>query len=279
MAHIEQTKKASGKSGGPQYYLQDLSEHSREVLRQFRRRPVRLWTPYGIVESGLEAVSSAIGSVGHDRVQSGGRVANVADQIAHWYGLNRADIEHIEFDDSFDHDSFVILPSHVKFFNRKAKKTVYPDSHPLTFVAGHRSALLADHLRKGTGLGKDWLTWIRKQLATMIEEHARDPIDLDERDLLRASGALDLIGVKLGMYRRIGIDCPEARFELAGYPAYPCPVEVEELSSGFRAPHHAKHRKQRAVLLCMRHDASDVLRGYIDIVELRELGRFLDEVA
>src|SRR5207253_536958 len=102
MAWIEQTKKASGKSGGPQYYLQDISDHSRVLLRNYQRRPVRLWTPYGVVDSGLQAVSSAVGSVGHDRVQSGGRVPNIADQIAKWYNLRRSDIERLEFDDSFD---------------------------------------------------------------------------------------------------------------------------------------------------------------------------------
>jgi hypothetical protein len=90
MAWIEQTKKASIKSGGAQYYLQGLTDHTQTMLREFRRRPVRLWTPYGIIESGLEAVSSALGAVGHDRIQTGGRrgVRNVADQIAYWFNLN-----------------------------------------------------------------------------------------------------------------------------------------------------------------------------------------------
>jgi len=127
MAWIEQTKKASSKSGGPQYYLQEINQHNKAILRQFGKRPVRLWTPYGVIDSGLMAVSSSVGSVMHDRVQSGRRVPNVADQIANWFGLNRADIETIEFEDSFDHDSFVIKPSHVKFFGHKGRRTLYPD--------------------------------------------------------------------------------------------------------------------------------------------------------
>jgi hypothetical protein len=113
MAWIEQTKKASSKSGGPQYYLQELTDHTKHTLRRRERVPVCLWTPYGVVDSGLTAVSSGVGSVGHDRVQSGRTVSNVADQIANWYRLNRPDIEHIEFEDSFDDDCFVIKPSHV----------------------------------------------------------------------------------------------------------------------------------------------------------------------
>lgn len=68
MAHIEQTKKASRKSGGPQYYLQGLEEHVAAWLEKKRRCPVVLWTPYGAIVSGLEAVSSKEGKVGHDRV-------------------------------------------------------------------------------------------------------------------------------------------------------------------------------------------------------------------
>ena len=68
MAWIEQTKKGSRRSGGPQYYLQGLTEAVQAALEALERCPIRLWTPYGVVESGLEAVSSSIGSVGHDRV-------------------------------------------------------------------------------------------------------------------------------------------------------------------------------------------------------------------
>ncbi len=278
MAWIEQTKKASGKSGGPQYYLQDLNEHNLATLRRFSRRPVRLWTPYGVVDSGLEAVSSAVGSVGHDRVHSGRKAPSIADQIAHWFNLNRADIEHLEFDDSFDDDSFVVRPTYVKFFGRKGRKNLYPDSHPLSLTARHRSPLLTSHLR-ASKIAKEWLAWASDQIGGMIEEHAKGPADVDERDLLRSSGALDLLGIKLGIYRRIGIDCPDGKFQFEDYPEYPCQIEIEEKSSGFLAPHHASHRRQRVVLLCMVDDAPQVLRGYVDVLELRELGRVLQGVA
>lgn len=278
MAWIEQTKKGSRKSGGPQYYFQDLKETSHALLDKFGRRAVRLWTPYGVVETGVTAVSAEVGAVGHDRVQSGGKVPSIADQIAFWFRLKRADIERLEFEDSFDGDSFVIRPSHVKFFGRKGRRTIYPDSSPLTVIAGRRSSLITDHLRSG-GLDKASGDWVKSQIEQMVAEHARTSPDVDERDLLRASGALDKLGIYLGMYRRVGIDCPDGRFQLCGYPPYPCQIEIEEKSSGFLAVHHTKHHKQRAVLLCMEHDAPEVLRGYIDVIELRELERLLKEVA
>jgi hypothetical protein len=271
MAWIEQTKKASRKSGGPQYYLQDLSDTTRDLLVQRGRCPIRLWTPYGVRDSGLTAVSREVGRVGHDRVQSGRAAPSVADQIAHWYCLNRRDIERIEFADSFDRDAFVIRPTHSKFFGRRTRKVLYPDSHPLTVVANHRAPLIVQQLRRGGGLDRRWREWVQAQLREIVADHEKGEPNVDERDLLRASGALERLGIKIGMYRSRGIDCPDARFELCGYPPYPCQVEIEERSSGFLAPQHRAHRRERVVVLCMSHDAPQVLQAYVDVIELREL--------
>lgn len=277
MAWIEQTKKSSRKSGGPQYYLQGLRAATQAALESFGRCPVRLWTPYGVVESGLEAVSRRLGSVGHDRVQSGRRVASVADQIAHWFRLRKSDIETLEFDDSFADRAFVIRPSRVKFFSRKPIRTLFSPDHPLSVTPAAQSELFASHLRHG--VDRSERSWVRDQLKEIVDEHDSSPPDLDERDLLRVSGALSKVGVRLGPYRSRGIDCPDARFELGGYPAYACPVEIEERSAGFLAPHHDRHRAQRVVVLCMYHDAPATLREHVDVIELRALARLLDNVA
>jgi hypothetical protein len=120
---------------------------------------------------------------------------------------------------------------------------------------------------------------LHEELGELVEEHERQAPDVDERDLLRASGALGRIGIRLGMYRRAGIDCVDGVFKFDGYPDYPCPIEIEERSSGFLASHHEEHRSQRVVLLCMTHDAPHVLGGYVDILELRQLAKLLQEVA
>jgi hypothetical protein len=279
MAWIEQTKKGSRKSGGPQYYLQDLTEPSVRTLRSYRRCSVRLWTPYGVIDSGLTAVSKDVGSVEHDRVQSGHKVRSVADQIAYWYNLRRPDIERIEFEDSFDGDGFVIRPSRVKFVGRSSFKTISPDPQPLTIVPGHQSQILTDQLRDLARTGSGRCAWSASQISEIVAEHDRRSRDVDERDLLRASGALDMLGIKLGRYRTKGIDCADARFRVDGYPEYSCPVEIEERSRGFLAGHHAAHRTQRAVLLCMEHNSPQILRGYIDVIELRELNRIMRDVA
>jgi hypothetical protein len=213
-------------------------------------------------------------------VQSeGGRVPSIADQIAEWYGLNRADIERIEFEDSFDAACFVLRPSHVKFFGRKARKTIYPDSSPLTIIRGRHSALMTEHLHGEADEHRTCFAWVVSQITTIVAEHERAEPNVDERDLLRASGALDKLGIHLGMYRGQGIDCPDATFRFCEYPTYSCPIEIEERSLGFLDVHHREHRKQRVVVVCMEHNATEVHRGYVDVIELRELARLLKEAA
>jgi hypothetical protein len=173
-----------------------------------------------------------------------------------------------------------MLPSRAKFFNRKQYVTLYPDTHPLTLISNHQSALLTNQIQRiMKGLSKDWRSWLHEQIAMMVEEHAHGAANVHELDLLRASGALHKLGINLGMYRGAGIDCPDCRFKFNGYPEYPCPVEIEESSSGFLASHHAEHRRQRVGLLCMTHNTPHLLRHYVDIIELRELAHLLKEVA
>jgi len=279
MAWIEQTKKGSIKSGGPQYYLQDLAPNNRELLRSRGRCPVRLWTPYGVTETGLTAVSSVVGRVGHDRVQSGRSAPSIALQIARWYGLKLTDIERIEFEDSLDRDSFVIRPSRIRFRGSRRSRSVYPDSQPLTLTASHQSDLLVAQLGLVKRRSKTDFRWVASQVADMVAQHDTAKRDIDERDLLRTAGALHKLGIELGVYRARDVDCPDAQFRLAGLPPYSCPIEIEERSRGFLADHHRRHRAGRIVVLCMHHDAPSVVRGYVDVLELRQLDQALRRIA
>jgi len=279
MAWIEQTKKGSRKSGGPQYYLQGLGGNVATLLRAKRRCPIRLWTPYGIVETNLNAVSKCVGAVGHDRVQTQRRgVRQVAEQVAHWYKLKSADIERIEFADTLDKDAFVISPTRITFFRRKRPQRIDKDTHPLTVTTNHRSRLLTEHLKKSPRGCSVCRPWAAAQIAALVADHARAQGRVNERDLLRASGALHRLGVDLGVYKDRDIDCPKASFRFLGFPHYACPVEIEERSGGFLARHHREHRKQRVVVLCMEHDQPEVLQDYTDVIELKALNRLLREI-
>lgn len=111
----------------------------------------------------------------------------------------------------------------------------------------------------------------------MINEHSAGTPHLDERDILRTAGALEKLGMTIGPYVGKGLDCPKAIFTFVGYPPYGCPVELESVSSGFLAHHHAKDHGTRLVVLCVIHDAPEVLTQIHDVVELAEMCRVLEQ--
>lgn len=205
-------------------------------------------------------------------------MGSIAAQVAHWFSLKESDIERIEFEDSVDQGRFVMKPARVKFVHSKSSKNLLPDRHPLTVTGSHRSDLVLEQA-KLLATDKRCFAWMREQIRLIVSQHDASPNSVDERDLLRSSGALSKMGIELGVYRARGIDCPDASFRFGRFPAYPCPIEIEESSSGFLADHHRRHRDQRVVLVCMRHDAPQTWRGSVDILELRQLARLLDEVA
>jgi hypothetical protein len=79
--HLQQTKRASRGTGGPQYYFHDLSDPVKTFLRKKKAARVALVTPYGATKSDYSAVSTdakldsnqrpVLGNVGHDRIQQG----------------------------------------------------------------------------------------------------------------------------------------------------------------------------------------------------------------
>jgi hypothetical protein len=55
--HLQQTKRASAASGGPQYFFHSLTDPIRSYLRQKGSVQVALVTPYGATKSNFIAVS------------------------------------------------------------------------------------------------------------------------------------------------------------------------------------------------------------------------------
>jgi len=277
MGWIEQTKKQSIKSGGPQYYLQGLSENVSAVLGARKRLPLRLWTPYGIAETGLVAVSKNVGSVGHDRVQVIKKGAGqIAAQAAYWYGLKSDNIERIVFEDTLDDVALVISPSQIKFFGTKTLKRIDRQRQPLTFTQNHRSKLLQEQFKHGLDLCRTCRCWFISQIVELVKQHGQGKKKVLEVDILRASGVLHRLGINLGVYTSRPVDCPDATFTFGSLTPYPCPVEIEERSSGFLDSHHDAHRKSRVVVVCMEHDSPQVLSGYTDVIELRSVSRWIE---
>ena len=54
--HLQQTKSESLRTGGPQYYLQDMPRGIHDYLRYRHACPVILQTPYGITSVPFTAV-------------------------------------------------------------------------------------------------------------------------------------------------------------------------------------------------------------------------------
>jgi hypothetical protein len=104
--HIQQTKKDSIATGGPQYYLHNISPPAKDFLRKRGACPVVLQTPYGIASSSFMAIGRdhkispdgkvVAGKVGHDRVQG---KESIGAAIRHWYGLKGGqDFKRIDLD-------------------------------------------------------------------------------------------------------------------------------------------------------------------------------------
>jgi hypothetical protein len=169
-----------------------------------------------------------------------------------------------------------LRPRSAKAFGGRQQKLVH-DDHPLTIVRGHLSRPLHAQIEQLKRQSRAELAWIREQICRMIKEHLGGTPHLDERDILRTAGALEKLGMTIGPYVGKGLDCPKAIFTFVGYPPYGCPVELESVSSGFLAHHHAKDRGTRLVVLCVIHDAPEVLTQIHDVVELAEMCRVLEQ--
>ena len=90
--HLQQTKRASIQSGGPQYYFHDLDDAVKTYLRAKGAVAVALVTPYGATKSNYVALSKdhkldskgkiTAGSVGHDRIQQGQSTESIGEAIS-----------------------------------------------------------------------------------------------------------------------------------------------------------------------------------------------------
>ncbi len=147
-------------------------------------------------------------------------------------------------------------------------------------VKGYHGPLWGNHLAHWVKNATD-PAWVRSQIRDLVNAYQAKPAQVPESDLLRISGALNQLGINLGISKSVDVDCPEATFQMSKYPKYNCPVELEKSSSGFQAPHHQrkKHHKKRLVVLCMENDDPGIRQGYIDVIELTELDRVLREKA
>lgn len=274
MAWVQQTKQQSRKSGGPQYYLQGIEDSTRTVLQAQGTCDVWLGTPYGIVESGLVAMakdrvlegdSLRPGKVGHDRIQRRRADASIEGQIRHWYSIPEQEIMRVDFQELLYKRALLLVPTKVRFSTGRTKSLCF-NLHPLTFTANVQSPLLLDQIRACRDAA-----WVHAQLEGVLRDHTDGKPHVAESDLLRTSGALSRLGIRLGCYQGKGFDCFESSFQFGRYPSYACPVEIKKRSSGFDYQILRRTQPERATVLCVDHDEPRMVTPVVDVIELRAL--------
>jgi len=280
--HLHQGK--LGKTGGPQYWLQDIPSHISGHLQREKACPVILQTPYGPVETPFVAVdpdhklvSGRIrqANAQHYRIQKGDSKESIGEAIRRWFAL-RAGVpfEQIEIEISFDRQSrFILVPLEVKWRTQSRREILPPVSLPLSFNSQHQSDLWKKQIELIRKAKPDALGWAAIQFKRFVQQYGQPQMRfVSEVDLLRLAGAFDHLGVRVGPYLLKGYDCPGSSFQFLEFPEYPCPVEVKKRSSGFSYQVKNYSKLPRAVVLCLDHDIHHP-REHVDVIEVRTLAR------
>src|SRR5438874_10527684 len=147
--HLQQTKRGSLKTGGPQYYFHDLTDPVKTYLRKKGAVRLALVTPYGATKSDYFAVSKdhkldpsgkiVSGSVGHDRIQQGHASESIGESIRKWYNLANSDFERIDVDIEILEDIFYLTPLRYKFALAVKEYDLARIERPLTFIRDYQS--------------------------------------------------------------------------------------------------------------------------------------------
>lgn len=282
--HLQQSK--VGKTGGPQYWLQNAPKHILEHIERHKKCPVILQTPYGPVETPFNAVDIDYkvvrgkiveGKSEHYRIQKGESKESVGEAIRRWFALNpRRDFEWIEIEITFDRQSrFILVPIEVKWRNGTSRETLPPTKEPLSFNAQFQSELWKRQIEIAQRVNSNALVWAATQFKSFVKQYSQPKARLvSEADLLRLAGAFDHLGLRIGPYLLRGYDCPASSFQFANYPEYPCPVEIKKRSSGFRYQVMNYPTLPRVVVLCLDHDTRHP-HEHVDCVEVRSLAKYL----
>jgi len=281
--HLQQTKRSSRETGGPQYYFHDLSDPVKTFLRKKGAVRVALVTPYGATKSDYFAVSTDAkldsnqrpipGNVGHDRVQQGLAPESIGEAIRIWYQLPPGDFERIDVDLEIRDDIFYLTPLAFKYAGKPKFKEIPRIDRPLTFTSVYASPFWIEQLVYVSKQKPGIVAWALDEICRVVKDHrpATRLAHIQEPDLLRAAGPLKHLGMALGGYVGKGYDCV-TEFRFRDLPAYSVPVEIKRESAGFRYQQnkYGKEELSRAVVLCAIHKHKQMPQ-HIDVIELEAL--------
>ncbi len=280
--HLQQTKRGSRETGGPQYYFHDLSDSVKTYLRKKGAVRLALVTPYGATKSEYFAVSTDAkldnklravpGKVGHDRVQQGHASESIGEAIRVWYRLKAGDFERIDVDIEIQDDAFYLTPIRYKYADKPREVEIAQHDRPLTFTRAYASPLWIEQLVAVNQAEPGVVAWSLSEICRIMKDHRPPELPhVQEQDLLRASGPLRHLGLSLRGYVGKGYDC-FSEFRFLDYPTYAVPVELKKNSRNFRYQErkYGKGELSRAVVLCAMHDHK-TLKRHIDVIELDAL--------
>lgn len=286
--HLQQTKRGSRASGGPQYYFHDLADEVAHYLRIKKAVPVALVTPYGATPSTFMAVSSSAkllgervvcGKVGHDRIQQAAAGESIGEAIRRWYRLPPGDFERIDVEAQILDAKFYVAPVKCKYAESTRVRELQRPESPLSFNDRFQSQLWRRQLERIRKEKPAFWQWSLEEICRVVEVHQdlSGPRNVQEQDLLRVSGSLKMLGLELGPYVGKGYDC-ESRFQFLDYEPYTVPVEIKKLSSRFKYQQakYSPTQLSRAVILCVKHDLRNVPQN-VDVIQLTELCAVLRE--
>jgi hypothetical protein len=281
--HLQQTKRGSRATGGPQYYLHDPTDEVSRYLRDRKAVPVALVTPYGATPSKFMAVSAqaklrpdggvAEGMVGHDRIQQAAAGESIGEAIRRWYKLRSGDFERLDVEIEILDAKFYLTPVSYKYADQSRRWVIERPEFPLSFNDEKQSLLWRKQLRHIKEAHPEMWRWSLREICRVADAHAMGsgPAHVKEEDLLRASGPLKLLGVEVGPYVGKGYDC-QSTFQFLNYAPYQVPVEIKKNSSDFKYQQkkYSPEQLSRVVILCVRHDLVNVPPN-VDVVELSAL--------
>jgi hypothetical protein len=170
---------------------------------------------------------------------------------------------------------FILIPVGVKMREAKRERRLEKVHAPLSFHRDYQSRLWRRQIDVCRKQSAGDVAWAAAQINRVVADH-RDPeaSNILEADLLRAGGALSILGLDLSAYLGRGYDCLNSRFEFQSLPSYPCPVEIKKRSAGFRYQLTRYRELPRAVVLCLEHDLVNP-PNHIDFIELPVLAESL----
>jgi len=278
--HLQQTKKVSLGTGGPQYYFHNLDDHIRLYLRSKGAVRVALVTPYGATKSDYFAVSLdrkfdrggnlVSGNVGHDRIQQGRAGESIGESIRMWYKLPAGDFDRIGIDIDIKDEVFYLKPHSYRFIGSKKESDIATLDWPLTFTKDYVSPFWLRQMAAVDKKHPGIVSWSLEEICRIVQSHkAKTKLaHIQETDILRASGPLRHLGVAMGGYVGKGYDCV-TEFTFLNYPTYMVPVEIKKYSRDFeyQQKKYGKDLLSRAVVLCAVHDHRRVPKN-IDVIEL-----------